>query len=204
MARDSTKEEIIEVSLNLFSQRGFTAVSIRDICREVRIRESSVYYHFKNKQAILEELQRRFGAAAMRRMKQLEDAMAGSLHFSKLSGENIAKIFFEDYLMDDFCNKFIRLLQIERRGNEHLGRLYDQWMFDEPLRFQSKVFSFLTKQKQKSSASSEDLAVKFYSPIFLFCERYLLSGELTEEKKEMFRRKAYTHFYNFFSENEVI
>lgn len=204
MPGDSTKEEIIGVSLTLFSQRGFTAVSVRDICREVRIRESSVYYHFKNKHAILDELQSRFEAAAMSWMKQLEDAMAGSLHFSKLFGENVAKIFFEDYLMDDFCNKFIRLLQMERRGNEELGRLYDQWMFDEPLRFQSKVFSILTEQKRKGYANSEDLAVKFYSPIFLFCERYLLSGELSEEKKEMFRRKAYAHFGNFFSENGVI
>ena len=51
-----TKQKILEVSLDLFSQKGFSAVSIRDICAQVKIKESSVYYHFKNKQAIFDEL----------------------------------------------------------------------------------------------------------------------------------------------------
>jgi antitoxin component of RelBE/YafQ-DinJ toxin-antitoxin module len=35
---------------------GFSAVSIRDICGKVEIKESSVYYHYKNKQAILDAI----------------------------------------------------------------------------------------------------------------------------------------------------
>ena len=53
MAADSTKERILDISLQLFSQYGFSAVSIRDICGQVHIKESSVYYHFTNKRAIL-------------------------------------------------------------------------------------------------------------------------------------------------------
>ena len=60
MAADSTKERILDISLQLFSQYGFSAVSIRDICGQVHIKESSVYYHFTNKRAILEELGNRF------------------------------------------------------------------------------------------------------------------------------------------------
>ena len=37
-----TKENILMVSLELFSQRGFSAVSIRDICKKVNIKESSI------------------------------------------------------------------------------------------------------------------------------------------------------------------
>ena len=51
-----TRERILEVSLELFSLRGTEAVSIRDICAQVGIKESSVYYHFKNKQAIVDEI----------------------------------------------------------------------------------------------------------------------------------------------------
>jgi len=51
-----TKQKILNVSLDLFSQKGFSAVSIRDICAQVMIKESTVYYHFKNKQAIFDEL----------------------------------------------------------------------------------------------------------------------------------------------------
>ena len=47
----NTKEKILDVALTLFSQHGFQSVSIRDICKQVSIKESSLYYHFTNKRA---------------------------------------------------------------------------------------------------------------------------------------------------------
>ena len=38
---NDTKQRILDVSLELFSQNGFSAVSIRDICRQVQIKESA-------------------------------------------------------------------------------------------------------------------------------------------------------------------
>lgn len=70
-----TKQKILDISLDLFAQNGFSAVSIRDICGRVGIRESSVYYHFKNKQAILDELLQHFEATAAGFMLQLEEAL---------------------------------------------------------------------------------------------------------------------------------
>ena len=55
-----TREKIISCSLELFAVEGTKSVSIRDICAQVGIKESSVYYHFKNKQAIIDELYARF------------------------------------------------------------------------------------------------------------------------------------------------
>lgn len=49
----TTKEKIFDVSLDLFSQKGFDAVSVREIAREVGIRQNSIYNHYKNKEAIL-------------------------------------------------------------------------------------------------------------------------------------------------------
>ncbi|MGN1451448.1 MAG: TetR/AcrR family transcriptional regulator, partial [Eubacteriales bacterium] len=51
---NSTKKKISEAALNLFAENGYSSVSIRDICKQVQIKESSVYYHFKNKQAIFD------------------------------------------------------------------------------------------------------------------------------------------------------
>lgn len=44
---NDTKQRILDVSLDLFSRSGFSAVSIRDICGQVQIKESSIYYYFK-------------------------------------------------------------------------------------------------------------------------------------------------------------
>lgn len=199
-----TKQKILEVSLSLFSQYGFTAVSIRDICKKINIKESSVYYHFKNKRAILESLQGQFEEIAAKFMEQLDGAIANPCDIKDISGAGISKIFFEDYLMDDFCNQFIRVLYIEQSNDEVLRQAYDKWIFDVPLKFQSKVFSTLIHQGVFCSANSGYLAVKFYSPILLYFQRYLLSGDLTKAKKDIFRQKANGHVLSFFKENGAL
>ena len=58
----NTREKIMDVALHMFSERGYEAVSIRDICGEVGIKESTLYYHFKNKKDILDSLVAKFRA----------------------------------------------------------------------------------------------------------------------------------------------
>ena len=72
---NETKQKILDVALDLFSQKGFSAVSIRDICKVVEIKESSVYYHFKNKQAVFDELLQHFETIANDLMSQLEQGL---------------------------------------------------------------------------------------------------------------------------------
>ena len=139
-----TKQKILDISLDLFSQNGFSAVSIRDICGRVGIRESSVYYHFKNKQAILDELLQHFEATAAGFMLQLEEALKTAPDtFEENFFGKTCDCFFEAYLMDEYCNKIMRLLSIERFCNDEIQKRYDHWMIDRPLAFQAKVFSVL-------------------------------------------------------------
>ena len=50
----NTKDKILNEALKMFSDLGYKSVSIRDIAKKVDIKESSIYYHFKNKQDILD------------------------------------------------------------------------------------------------------------------------------------------------------
>ena len=102
--------------------------------------------------------------------------------------------------MDDFCNKVMRLLLIEQFSNEQIRNLYHLWMFDKPLKFQSKVFYLLTNIGYIKNVDNEYLAVKYYAPIYCYAQRWLLSEDLTEESKEIFRQKAHQHIQKFFEE----
>ena len=53
MGRYQPKKKYSDVSVDLFSKKGFDAVSIREIAREVGIRESSIYNHYPSKETIL-------------------------------------------------------------------------------------------------------------------------------------------------------
>lgn len=196
---NDTKQKIFDVSLDLFSQNGFSSVSIRDICKQVQIKESSVYYHFKNKQAIFDDLLCRFEEIANSMIEQLEKSL---LDKQEVFNDNfympICNCFFENYLMDEFCNKMIRLLLIEQFNNNTVQKLYDYWIFNEPLKFQSKVFSALIEIGLIKQIDSEYLAFNYYAPIFFLAQRWLFSGKLSEERKNAFRTDAYKHIQLFF------
>lgn len=53
---ENTKDKILEKALEMFGKKGYDAVSIRNLTREVGIRESSFYNHYRSKEALLEEI----------------------------------------------------------------------------------------------------------------------------------------------------
>jgi AcrR family transcriptional regulator len=52
----STREEILEVAANLFTQHGYTNTTTRQIAEVVGIKQASLYYHFTDKSSILNAL----------------------------------------------------------------------------------------------------------------------------------------------------
>ena len=51
-----TKEKIFRIAIDLFSRNGFYGVSIRDITKEVGIKESSFYKHYHSKDDLLDRI----------------------------------------------------------------------------------------------------------------------------------------------------
>jgi AcrR family transcriptional regulator len=56
----NTKEAIFNKSIELFAAYSYNATSIRHICREVGIKESSFYNHFSSKNQLLESILEHF------------------------------------------------------------------------------------------------------------------------------------------------
>lgn len=102
----NTKQKILDVSLDLFSRKGFSAVSIRDICAQVMIKESSVYYHFKNKQAIFDELLYHFEQVATDMMVRLEQSLSvQSCSMEKPFYQTVCDTFLKAILWTIFATK---------------------------------------------------------------------------------------------------
>ena len=51
-----TRQQILDASLRLFSERGFARTSVRDIARQAGITDAAIYYHFDSKRELLEAL----------------------------------------------------------------------------------------------------------------------------------------------------
>ena len=185
MAEESTKERILQTALTQFAQRGYLAVSIRDISGAVGIKESTVYYHFPDKRGILAAILQRFAQRGEQLTASLFAAL-GQESGAPLSLEGVSRRFFADYLMDAFCNQVLRLLAIEQYHDPELRALYREWLFVRPLQIQEAAFARLQEWGVLPGERAADLAVRYYAPIFFYTQRYLLTGALTEEKKEAF------------------
>lgn len=55
MAEIKTRQRIIQVAIPLFREKGFDAVTIKEICSAASINKHTFYYHFKSKDELLEE-----------------------------------------------------------------------------------------------------------------------------------------------------
>lgn len=186
-----TKERILDISLSMFSISGYEAVSIRDICGAVGIKESSLYYHFRNKRDILDSLMRKY-----------EDHISSLLHIfqsASVPGTGISSLdwldiyFFDQYLFDPFCNRIMRLMLIEQFHNEQIREAYERWLFAEPYQIQTSVFAMLAKNGLIPEADAARMGHDFYATTTMLTFRYLLNGDLTRERKDAFRKEAHAY-----------
>ena len=67
----STREKILDVALDLFTDQGFDGTSMREIAERLHISKPAIYYHFASKEEILMALHLRlheFGKTALARL----------------------------------------------------------------------------------------------------------------------------------------
>lgn len=100
-----TRERLLEVAREVFSEEGFQGATVREICRRAEVNLAAVNYHFNSKEALF---------ASALDFKPLHDLC------NKESMELCAKIrlqrFIEDFmaqLMDNQCSPQCRLMMRE-------------------------------------------------------------------------------------------
>jgi AcrR family transcriptional regulator len=68
----STRERILDIALELFTEHGYDKTSLRDIAERLGTTKAALYYHFKSKSDILLELHLRLHAIGRDVLDELE------------------------------------------------------------------------------------------------------------------------------------
>ena len=191
----STRDKIMDVALNMFSERGYEAVSIRDICGEVGIKESTLYYHFKNKKDILDSLTEKFRSYIDGLLSHVDEITEEPAKKGKksddISLQMMDSYMIDSYLFDPFCNLMLRLMMIEQFHNEEIRELYEKTLFTDPYDIQMNVFRKLAKAGAIPEKDVEWIVKETHSYMTMLTFKYLLNGDLTEKRKKAYYKEVH-------------
>ena len=197
----NTKEKIMDVALNMFSERGYEAVSIRDICGEVGIKESTLYYHFKNKKDILDSLVEKFRAHIDGLLCHIGEfnSHPESKSDKDISANMMDTYMMDRYLFDPFCNLMLRLMMIEQFHNEEIRVLYEKTLFTDPYKIQMKVFKMLAANGVIADEEVEWTVREYHSYMTMLTFKYLLNGDLTPGRKKAYKKEVHDYLMRRFN-----
>jgi AcrR family transcriptional regulator len=91
----STRERILDIALELFTEQGYDKTSLRDIAERLGTTKAALYYHFAHKQDILLELHLRlhaFGNELLSEFAALPDDEARAAAWPTVLGRFIDKV----------------------------------------------------------------------------------------------------------------
>ena len=77
MAKMSTRDLILDVALVLLNERGESSVTSVDLANEMNISPGNLYYHFKGKEHVVEELYAQFHARTLITLKEISSHAQG-------------------------------------------------------------------------------------------------------------------------------
>lgn len=118
-----TKTRILEVAQELFAARGFDATGIDQIARQVGITKSVIYYHYRNKEAILDALISR----AFAEMMSLKEVAGERFFHGGLSLEDYAEHTDTFKRAAERFKPVIRIMLMETLKGGGRTPLFDVW-----------------------------------------------------------------------------
>lgn len=187
-----TKKKIIEVSLALFAQKGFDGVSVREIAKEVGVRESALYKHYKNKEDILDKIIEemisniRNGYELRHVPETLTEGVAEG--YRNISEEQLCEMswsIFKMFTEEPKLSNFRRLLMREQFHNKTFAKYYDKFFIEGVIESQAKTFLQLVDSGLFRKTDERIIALHFYGPIMLLFQQYDCEPEKKDEIKEM-------------------
>ena len=70
-SRAKTREKILKVATKLFARKGFDGARVDEIAKKAGVNKALIYYYFKSKEEILEEIMKVFLEESLRRKKKM-------------------------------------------------------------------------------------------------------------------------------------
>lgn len=169
-----TKRNIIESGIELFSQRGYSGVSIRDITKEVGIKESSLYKHFKSKEELIETIFHNFRKACTEILPPMEylDQIVAEMNLKSFLEQGWVN--FKKHIDNPINQKTWRIIYIELFRHAQAREIYTNDIVKKTMDCLEVVFSRMAESGKVKPMDPKVLAREYQYPLFMMVMEYNL------------------------------
>lgn len=197
----NTKERIAQEALYLFSVKGYTATSVRDIAAAVGIKDSSLYNHYKSKQEIFDHVIEKYSQSGTEKFfsfyKKDEIPTESLEMFSNPELTSMmGKQLFASFVADDESCKLRQLLATEMYHNEHARKAYAEYL-KEPLDWTKMLFERMMSIGVLIQTDAHVLAYEYMTPIYMLLTEYECEGITMDEALDFINRHVELFFENY-------
>ncbi|OPY30044.1 MAG: DNA-binding transcriptional repressor AcrR [Methanocella sp. PtaU1.Bin125] len=198
-----TRQKILDTAIDLFSKKGYEAVSMQDIAAAVGIRKSSIYSHFKGKDEILQNILSFFitelAKAGTKDETALIETYLGTLGPAGLMAA--ADRQFEDRLQAPRLRKVWRMIAMEVYRNAMIRSFFEREMLEKPARFWEKAFRAMMDRGMIRRTDPVVLAREYHAfHVYTYLRYLLLFSDDEAEKLQSRTRDEGTAHIKFFLE----
>lgn len=178
---NDNKEKLFIAATELFASEGYHKVSVREICEAAGVSKPVLYYYFKDKENLLEEL---INETYLRFDKLKEEHISKEETFEGVL-RGVVKIYISFIKDSPHLSKFSAVLQSVNVPEKILNRKIVRYRKDK------KEFVDLIKLNQKKgvlsdSIDAETLFSSFLGPILVYVIEVIVMGEsITTITKKM-------------------
>ena len=144
MSAGTQQHRILEVAKELFTRRGFSNVAVRDICKAADVTPPTLYYYFKNKEALFDAVVRKSVSMA-EFISRLADACE-----NVKEPKSQVRVFTRDYLAN-FPKDHLNVGLYVRHSTEELDSIGRKTLSADLAR----ILSILSAIIQKGITSGE-------------------------------------------------
>ena len=200
MDNQSTKQKILDTTLDLFSTQGFEPTSVSQIADAVGIRKASVYSHFGSKQEILDtllsEVQKQYDKHSIFAQADWDnpDFTKDKQSISPDSALNMILGHIRYILHDPQISKSRKMLTIEQFQNPNLSALQTKHNYTDVMDYFTGLMRFLVSRGKLCGNDPEIMAAQLCLPVSVWINLCDREPSREEEVMELIGR----HIRQFF------
>ena len=167
MPKENKKELIIQEALKLFSERGFAAVSMRDLAESVGISVSTIYHYYESKQALFQDMIVQANTLTAKAREAFFQVLSRTEKVECGPFVHAGVMFATAYLRNEKIDPLLRMLESERFHERAAEEAWQQMLFTGPMEHEAKVFEMLAARGEIRETDAGKLAGEYHGIIML-------------------------------------